>query len=259
VLGDTTFAQATSALDSLTNIGISGLLAPSDPMYYSFGCGLDAANQLVCFGDNQLGQFGNGQYDGLTCGNLVCDHGEIPAYCPNDCGGGPLVPLARTYTALGVSWPRISMSTGYARNISPYACGVRPDSQIECWGYASRGGAGPDAYHYDPVVMQGISGCTAVKPGSTHTCALCGGDVYCWGDHRFGAVGAGPITRTGITTPRKVDIALDEPFVQLVSGVGFSCARTQSGRAYCWGFSRDGALGSGGATSPLPVIVQRAP
>jgi len=46
---------------------------------------------------------------------------------------------------------------------------------------------------------------------------------------------------------------------ELVSGVGFSCARTQSGRAYCWGYSRDGALGSGGASSPLPVTVQVGP
>jgi alpha-tubulin suppressor-like RCC1 family protein len=72
-------------------------------------------------------------------------------------------------------------------------------------------------------------------------------------------VGAGPITRVAITAPRKIDIERSEPWAQLVSGASFSCARSESGRTYCWGYSREGALGSGGASSPLPVTVQLAP
>ena len=259
VLGDATPAQRVSSLEALASLRISGALEQSYPTYYSFGCGLDATNRLYCFGDNQLGQYGNSYAVGGSCGNARCDNGETSSSCSIDCGTGPLASLGRTYSTLSVSWPTLYSYSSYAYNITPFTCGVRPDAQIECWGWNYRGALGPQDVSYTPAIIEDLAGCTAVSASALHACGLCGGEIYCWGDHRFGTVGAGAITDVKITTPRKVDIAVDEPFVQIVSGYSFSCARAQSGRTYCWGFSRDGALGSGGASSPLPVTVQLAP
>lgn len=251
-------AQHIAALDTMSTLGVAGL---NDGMtYYSFGCGLDATGQLACFGASELGQYGTGSYTGTDCGNGACDSAENATTCPADCTS-PLAKLGRSYTALSVGWPTLYMVTSmsYGYNLTPFACGVRSDGQVECWGYSYRGATGPSYVAYTPWLVEGLSGCTAVSTGDLHACALCGGDIYCWGDHRFGAVGEGPITTVVITTPRKLAIAIDEPWLQLVSGLGFTCARSQSGRAFCWGYSRDGALGSGGASSPLPVNVLVAP
>ena len=108
----------------------------------------------------------------------------------------------------------------------------------------------------NPNLIAGLSSCTGVATSDYHSCAICAGEVYCWGDHRFGAVGAGPLTNAAVIVPQRVDLELvDETWSQLVAGYGFTCALTTKGRAYCWGYSPYGALGSGGATSPLPIAV----
>lgn len=258
VLGAATAAQRVAALDSITQIGVSGRV--DGATYYSFGCGLDAASQLVCFGGNSLGQYGNGVSDaGASCGNAACDGGETTATCPGDCGAAPLAKLGRTYTQLSVSQPSLYDAGTYGYNLTPFSCGIRPDTKIECWGYSYRGAVGPALLSYTPAVIEGLSSCTQITASALHACALCDGEIYCWGDHRFGQVGAGPITGVAITAPRKVEVERSEPWTQLVAGASFTCARTASGRTYCWGYSRDGALGSGGSSSPLPVTVLLAP
>lgn len=229
-------------------------------VYRDFGCGLDAANQLRCIADNGRGQFGNGTYtNGALCGNTKCDDGETASLCPQDCSAGPLSTLGRTYRSVVVSQPSLSYSTGY--NISAYACAITNDAGVECWGRNYRGQMGTDPGGYPHTVdlpnrIAGLSNCTAVTASDFHACAICDDAVYCWGDHRFGAVGAGSITAVPITVARKVDLDLvDEHWAQLVSGVGFTCGRTDKGAAYCWGFAPYGALGTGATSSPLPLAV----
>ena len=280
VTGAPTPPQNIAAFDTITSIGVEGVLDGGS--VHSFGCVLDAG-ELWCFGGNRRGQFGNGNgewYCGdlvcspgepniclsdcptgvSTCGNGACDQGETAGSCSADCGTGPLTRLGRKYLALSVGWPLRTSDgiTSYLYN--PYACGVTADGGVECWGRSRRGAAvSINDLVPTPMTVPGLAGCTAVSASDYHTCAICGGDIHCWGDHRFGGVGAGAITKVAITEPRKLDVDTGgEPWVQLVSGYGFSCARTQGGRAFCWGFSQLGALGSGGAASPLPIAVQLA-
>jgi len=280
VLGTATTPQHVAALDTMSRIAVSGVLDGSWP--YSFGCTLESG-ELYCFGNNGRGQFGNGNGAWVcgdavcspgepgfcfsdcpsgvsTCGNGACDEGETSATCSTDCTAGPLTKLGRTYQAISVSWGWKTTENLSVAHYNPFACGVRTDGRVECWGRSRRGAAvALNDVVYAPAIVPGISGCTDVSASDFHTCAMCGSDIYCWGDHRFGAVGAGPITNVAITEPRKIDVDVTgDPWVQLVSGYGFSCARTQSGRAFCWGFSQVGALGSGGASSPLPIAVQLA-
>jgi alpha-tubulin suppressor-like RCC1 family protein len=248
------------ALEGLASFEISGYF--DGGLIRSFGCGRDATSQLVCAGDNFRGQYGNGLATGLSCGNLACDAGETSASCPGDCGAAPLARLGRTYRAISVAPPtEHAYPPQGVFNVSAYTCGITNAETIECWGRNFRGQMGVDPGVYPHVVaapspIAGLSKCTQVSASDYHACALCDGDIYCWGDHRYGGVGAGARTTVPITVPRKVDVALTgDNWAQLASGVGFTCARTQKGDAYCWGFASHGALGTGATSSPLPVAI----
>ncbi len=195
------------------------------------------------------------------CGDGVCTrgHGETCSSCGVDCGACPVQSTDRTYVAFGV---------GMLSNQAA-ACGVRPDGRVECWGRNQGGQAGLlDATTgrtvdpvYTPYELPGLSGCTAVGAGETTTCAICDGDIWCWGSNRRGTLGEGKLSAAPVTQPRKVNVALDagDRFVAITSGSGYSCARTEQGRGFCWGFHRYGALGTGGTSANLPVDIKLAP
>lgn len=222
-------------------------------------CYLDKNRELFCVGDNTKGQFGNGMVTGLSCGNGVCDAGETSATCA-DCGAPPMTRLRRTYSAISVAW--------LTQN-GAFTCGLRDDGKIECWG-RNRGavitpaidpGTGqPVDYVYTPTVIGGLSSCTSISAGDAYACAFCDGGLWCWGDHRRGAVGAGPITAVPVSAPRRIDTALPEgdAWAELATGVGFACARTALGRAYCWGSNIHGAIGTGVGAANVPTPLRFA-
>ena len=73
-----------------------------------------------------------------------------------------------------------------------------------------------------------------VAVGPEHACALVyGGDVYCFGNDRWGRAGQG--TWHVLQEPTILPSVGDA--VQLVAGRGHTCARTRDGRVYCWGLN----------------------
>ncbi|HWO17208.1 MAG TPA: hypothetical protein VNO30_00470 [Kofleriaceae bacterium] len=237
-----------TALDGIRSIGISeGLI-----------CVLDAMGSLQCTGNNDQGQFGNGKNgSGGICGDLTCNNGETTSTCPADCGAPPLAQLKRKYDALALSTSRLAA----------FACGLR-GGQIECWGANARGQttaveAGSTMLTnptITPKIVPGLADCTAVTAGDQHACAICGGQIHCWGDGSAGALGTGSLIRDPVPTPQTIDLVLDgDPWVDLASGQRFSCARSQSGRAYCWGSDAHAGLGNGATAANLPVTVLAAP
>lgn len=196
-----------------------------------------------------------------TCGDGTCTvgYGETCSSCGQDCGQCPFQPLGRTYTMLS-----IGMSSSQAA-----LCGVRPDGAVECWARNARGQAGaldtttgaPLDPVYTPNTIAGLGGCTAVATGEATSCAICNGDIHCWGSNRRGTLGAGNPTATPVTTPRKiaVELAAGDRFVELSAGTGYTCARSEQGRGFCWGFQRYGALGTGSTSANAPVAIKLAP
>jgi alpha-tubulin suppressor-like RCC1 family protein len=137
---------------------------------------------------------------------------------------------------------------------------------VECWGYNSFGEVGAldgtgalVPYVQTAYPQPTLVSCTMVAASDYHVCALCDGEIYCWGDRRTGGAGDGIVSTDAAITPvlASVDTGGD-PLAQIVSGRGFSCARTAGGRAFCWGYSAHGALGTGAVGSPLPVAIQLA-
>jgi alpha-tubulin suppressor-like RCC1 family protein len=265
-------------LASMTAISSGGVVSAG---YTGVACFL-AGGETFCSGDNSLGQFGNGPEAGTcgdlvctagecetcpqdcgactTCGNGACDNGETAATCSLDCGGTGYTNLGRGYFAISVGWDATTVSGNTV-------CAVTPGGTVECWGNNPRGMITgeidsttklPVAHVTTPRTIAGLSACTAVAVGVGHACALCQGRISCWGDHRRGAVGAGPLQNDVVTTPRVIEVELEagDSWAQLSAGIGFSCARTTNGRGYCWGSNQHGAVGLGGSASTLPILVR---
>jgi hypothetical protein len=216
-------------------------------------CALDAMSSLQCAGSNDLGQFGTGKAPGV-CGDGACA-GETAASCPSECGPGPLTPGGRKYAGLAVS------------GTNAFACGLAGDT-VECWGANERGQTGAFDGNtntlinptYTPNRVAGLSGCTAVAAGERHACAICSGKIQCWGDNAAAQLGAGPPTGEAVPIPRTIDLVLEgDPWVELVSGARFSCARSDAGHVYCWGSDPHAGLGNGATSANLPVTVLASP
>ncbi len=96
---------------------------------------------------------------------------------------------------------------------------------------------------YDAVV--------AVASGTGFGCALrTSGVIACWGKGDDGQLGDGGTTsRTSART--SIQAAPNDPYVQLTAGSDHACARTASGKVWCWGRNLSGQLG-------LPTSTQRS-
>lgn len=81
---------------------------------------------------------------------------------------------------------------------------------------------------------------TQVSLGSFHGCRVAAGEVSCWGANDRGQLGLG--TSGGAELSAK-PVSLDEPIAQLAAGENATCARTVTGRVWCWGDNSGGQLG----------------
>ena len=93
--------------------------------------------------------------------------------------------------------------------------------------------------------------------GYAHTCALTNeGKAYCWGRNNQGQLG------NNSTTDSSIPVAVQMPagvarFQSITAGGEYTCALTNEGKAYCWGWNNRGQLGNNSTTnSSIPVAVQ---
>lgn len=69
---------------------------------------------------------------------------------------------------------------------------------------------------------------------SVHACGIRGGQLFCWGENRYGQLGgSGPDS----ATPRRVGASSN--WEQVSAGGAFTCG-IRSGELYCWGSNTDG-------------------
>ena len=138
----------------------------------SHTCALTAAGRLLCWGENNEGQLGNG----------TTDTSIFPV---------PVVGLEPSVAAV---------SAGYQ-----HTCAITTQGKLFCWGSNGAGQLGVDVIlsSESPVPVDGLSSAViAVSAGGKHTCAVTQtGSVLCWGSNESGQLGDGTYENRWVPAP----------------------------------------------------------
>ncbi len=93
--------------------------------------------------------------------------------------------------------------------------------------------------------------------GTTRTCGILGGNVYCWGTNTYGQLGNN--TQTDSPTPVKLyrdpTVLGTKKILNIVSGSYFNCVIASDNAVYCWGKNESYQLGNTGSDSMVPILV----
>lgn len=192
-----------------------------------------------------------------------------PNLTPNsDCSGTNTVPsnmyvysssTFRTYFVVG----NLDYSVQFSAQISStgYTELLRPDGSIE--------------KTYSSIQKKIITWPTDVSgqmsaSGTNRTCAIVNDAVYCWGYNRFGQLGDGQFlggsnslleTASSVdsTVPVKVvqdtGVMAGKKIVKIFVAQYHSCALSDDGLVYCWGYNGYGQLGRGHTTTSAATAV----
>jgi alpha-tubulin suppressor-like RCC1 family protein len=188
-------------------------------------CALTSAGSVICWGNNDAGQLGDGTM--------------VKKNTPVEVVG--LTDSVRAITAGGA-----------------HTCALATTGGVKCWGANDSGqlGNGTEANASLPVdVFSLTDGIIAIEAGGHHTCALTSsGAVKCWGENEDGQLGDG--STVDKNTP--VDVMGLARGVRAIAAGGYhTCAVTSTGRVLCWGDNSQGQLGNGAEadkTGPSAVI-----
>ena len=197
------------------------------------GCAILENQSMVCWGDNEYGQLG----DGTTTGSAV------PIY----------VNVAANETPVEVTVGQVT------------ACALMESGNIYCWGsgyYGKMGNGEPWNDDYVNTEMRQVllpegQGGQTVSISGGHICTILdNGDVYCWGRGNQGQLGYGGTSNRNI--PAKVNLPGQRSAIAISTGTYMTCAITTDGMGYCWGENDEGQLGNGTTnsrrTTPVEVL-----
>jgi alpha-tubulin suppressor-like RCC1 family protein len=175
-----------------------------------FACGLATDRTVWCWGQNTGGQLGD---------NTATSRGNA----------------AQVMGLTDVDWIEVGDDN---------VCAGKPGGSTWCWGESSDGRLANNTTTPDlrvPTEITTLAGAVQVSLGEAHGCArFAAGNVTCWGNNEFSAVG------DGTSIDRLVPVPINITDVNLiVSGDNFNCARKMNGEVWCWGFNGDGQLAIG--------------
>jgi alpha-tubulin suppressor-like RCC1 family protein len=179
-------------------------------------CALTTAGGVKCWGDNSIGELGDGTF--------------VERHAP-----------------VNVSGLTSGVAAIFAGGIN--TCAVLDTGVVKCWGDNTEGqvGGGTTLYHNTPVTIAGFSDdVVALDLNYFNVCAvLDSGDAECWGDNASHQVGDGTTVDRHVPTPAD---ELPSGLAHADVGFGFTCALTSGGGASCLGANSGGQLGAGGTT-----------
>jgi alpha-tubulin suppressor-like RCC1 family protein len=180
-------------------------------------CTVDTSGALSCWGNNQFGQLGIGNF--------------VPFPYPRP------VPVASPVGAVSVG--------------NGFACAIAQGG-LFCWGRNHLGqlGNGTTTFANTPTPVEGLGAdVTAVTAGGDHACAVHQGRVVCWGSNRHAQLGRGPSQPIGegvfSTTPQRVNLTSGSEWT-ISAGDQHTCGtRLFNGvrELLCWGSNNQGQAG----------------
>lgn len=192
-----------------------------------------STDPALCWGDNTVGQLGNG-----SVGGFEFRLQEIP----------------------GLVAPR-SLSLG-----ANHSCLVQDNvgfdtSEVLCWGDGSRGQNGSNSTLSKPslvrVATETVRGANIVAlAGGDNTCGIkADGTFACVGDNSGGILGTNPITLPESSSPQELD-KVPASLTQIDIGMGHACY-VLDGLVSCWGDNSSGQLGDPANTSTSSTSPQQ--
>ncbi len=213
-------------------------------------CGVSAAGTGYCWGSNQRGEIGNTATPVGTV-TIASNVGTTPMAI----GGGV------TFKSVVAGWL--------------HACGIATSGAAYCWGDNSAGQLGlgsvdtVSAAHRLPAPVLGGLTFVQLALSGRYSCGITTAhQAFCWGANVGGQLGDGtttqrPVPTAVLTSQRFSYIAAAPGFgdgltgtLSLQGGTSHTCALTESGVPYCWGFNLWGQVGNGSNTMQLsPVAV----
>jgi len=212
--GDNTYGQLGGGTTASRNLPVSALglfmVAAEVSAGANFTCARLAeafvvgyAKPIVCWGDNALGQFGDGT---TTTSNS---------------------PVFSRESDLDVA-----LAAGPA-----HTCTVRVDGNAACWGRNDVGQLGFETHFSDnlfPNTVPAVANVVEIAAGLKHTCAaIADGTIRCWGDNTYGQHGDGITGQVGVDSV----VGIVGTFLGrgVTAGNQFPCGRRGSGASACWG------------------------
>lgn len=196
---------------------------------FSHTCALTASGQAWCWGDDSVGELGDG------------DDGQAREDVPVAVAGG------HTFIALAAG--------------AGYTCGLDSSGVAWCWGGDFYGalGDGDDGQgdEYAPVAVAGDHTFGEISAGFDHTCAVkWSGEAWCWGTDDMAQLGDGDDGEAPEYAP--VPVAGGHSFHSIAAGGSHTCALASDNKAWCWGSDNYGQVGDGGEAQGLrfqPTLV----
>ncbi len=238
-------------------------------------CALKKSGQVMCWGNNDDGQLGDGtevdrpapqDVAGLMSKVTAVAVGERHSCALTAAGGvkcwgnnhnGQLGDGTRSDQITPVDVTGLTNGVQAVTAGWRHTCALTVAGGVKCWGnnHDGRLGDGTEDDKKTPVDVTGLTGLRAVAAGWRHTCALTAvGGVKCWGNNHNGQLGDG--TRSDRTTPVDV-VGLVSGITAVAAGWRHTCALTVAGGVRCWGKNHDGQLGDETAiNSNTPVDVR---
>jgi alpha-tubulin suppressor-like RCC1 family protein len=171
-------------------------------------CAITPQNELYCWGDNEIGQFGDG-------------------------AGAPGLMIPRpTRGGVGHLWMDVALGDSHV-------CGLTVKGEAYCWGTDEFGELGTgfaEESTDEPARVVSDERFVDIGVGTYHSCAIADdGTAWCWGFDRWGQLGRG----------EKESIAphpVPEPVIggvrfagSIQGGYRHTCAIGADDKAYCWG------------------------
>lgn len=147
-----------------------------------------------------------------------------------------------------------------------HTCAVSTDHVLYCWGYNGEGqlgigvdseGSGPVYAYPQPSAATGNLTFQQTVNSMYHGCAITlAGAGYCWGVNHDGRMGNN--TQTAIENePTQIGEPDNSSFAHSFRMLGVSrnhtCGVTFADRIYCWGYGRDGQIGTGATIDVIKV------